>query len=140
MLVDTRSTRLKQSLARLDARRGVVANTPTRTTSDLGGFVARRGSCVAAANVGSRRLAVRANVGQCSSIAEVLVDSNSRRTANHCDVVNNNVTLVALRAIPARTVQLSEVVCVEVLDLNCSSTVVLDDLVLGMECASTDDI
>lgn len=38
MLVDTRSTRLKQSLARLDARRGVVANTPTRTTINIDNY------------------------------------------------------------------------------------------------------
>lgn len=91
--------------------------------SDLLGLVSRRGSFVAAAQVGSGRLSVGANVGDCGSVTKVLseellvltkgdilglihlVDPDSRETANQRKVVKDDMARVRLGAVPARTVQ-----------------------------------
>jgi len=80
-----------------------------RTTSNLGRLASRCNPLVCAAHVGRGRLSVGLNIGKGSGITPVGVDACTFRTGFQADIINRDVSLVALGAVTARSVELPNV-------------------------------
>lgn len=120
--------------------RGGVDAGRVGTTANLAGLAAGADTLVPAADIGSRGLAVGADARDGSSVAEVGVDADTFAAALHRNIGEGNMTRIGLGAVSACTVEFAKVGGEEVLNDNTASTVVLDDLVIGVESTTTDDV
>jgi hypothetical protein len=127
---------LAEALALLHVRSDVDA-TLAWAARDLGRFLARVVALVLDADV---LYAGDAGVADDGSIAIVRVDADQSLALASLDAIDGDVALVHGLAVSATAVQLAEVVDEEVLDADGSSTVVLDDFVVGALGATTDDV
>lgn len=87
----------------------------------------------------ARSFGVPARVDDSGGITVVRVDASKFTTIPSLDSVNKYVTLALGRAVSAGAIEFAIVIGIKVDDVNCSTTIVLDNLVASLEGATTNN-